>query len=135
MSSGFRKPGEFCWINMITPQPAKAREFFSELLGWTWFEMPGMGHGMKVAGHNIGAMFDQADPNTPPGTPAHIGVMVKVESASAAGEKAKSLGGKISKSLDLGHLRMACCTDPLGAAIDLWEPVKAQGTDADSTQH
>jgi uncharacterized protein len=134
MSTGLRKTGEFCWINMITPQPQQAREFFSQLLGWTYFEMPGMGHGMKVDGRDIGAMFDQAHPNTPPGTPPHIGVMVKVESATATAEKAKSLGGKVSKSFDMGHLRMACCTDPLGAEIDIWEPVKAHGTDADSSK-
>ena len=35
MSHGIRKPGEFCWINVITPQPDAAREFFAAVLGWT----------------------------------------------------------------------------------------------------
>ena len=25
MTTGTRKPGEFCWINMLTPQPVEAR--------------------------------------------------------------------------------------------------------------
>ena len=36
-----RRPGEFCWINMLTSNPAGARAFFGELLGWTFFEMGG----------------------------------------------------------------------------------------------
>ncbi len=53
-----RSVGDFCWINMITPQPAAARAFFGSLLGWTFVEMPGMGHGIQVAGHDIGGLFD-----------------------------------------------------------------------------
>jgi len=29
MTTGTRKAGEVCWINMLTPQPAQARVFFS----------------------------------------------------------------------------------------------------------
>ena len=83
MATGIRKTGEFCWINMLTPQPAEAREFFGKLLGWTYFEMPGMGHGMQVDGRDIGGLFDLDGPNTPPGTPPLIGVMVKVDNADA----------------------------------------------------
>src|SRR5579862_6653159 len=101
MASGIRKAGEFCWINMITPQIDQAREFFSQLLGWTYFEMPGMGYGIKVDGRDIGGMFDQSHPTTPPGTQPQIGVMVKVDSASDIAQKVKSFGGKVTKSLDL----------------------------------
>src|SRR4029079_12308132 len=94
MATGTRKTGEFCWINMLTPQPAEARAFFSELLGWTYVEMPGMGHRVQVGGRDIGGLFDLAHPNTPKGTPPLIGVMVKVASADATCEKARELGGK-----------------------------------------
>ena len=87
MTTGIRKPGEFCWINMLTPQPAEARAFFGKLLGWTYVEMPGMGYRMQVDGSDIGGLFDLTSPNTPPGTPPLIGVMVKVDSADATGEK------------------------------------------------
>lgn len=29
MTTGPRSAGEFCWINMLTPQPEQARDFFS----------------------------------------------------------------------------------------------------------
>ena len=71
MATGFRKAGEFCWINMLTPPPAEAREFFSKLLGWTYVELPGMGHSVQVGGRDVGGLLDLAGPNTPPGTRAH----------------------------------------------------------------
>ena len=50
MGIGFREPGEFCWINMLTPRPAEAMGFFAAVLGWTYFEIPGISHGIRVGG-------------------------------------------------------------------------------------
>jgi uncharacterized protein len=120
MAKGVRNPGEFCWINMLTPMPDQAREFFSQILGWSCAEMPGMGHLVKVGDCHIGGLFDLAGPNTPPGTPAHIGVMVKVASADATAEKVAALGGSTKAVFDvMENGRMAVCTDPNGAAFDL----------------
>ena len=55
MTTGTPKAGDFCWINMLTPQPAEARAFFGELLGWTYAEIPGMGHGVQVGGRDSAA--------------------------------------------------------------------------------
>ena len=74
MDNGFRKVGEFCWINMLTPRPAEAMEFFAAVLGWAYFEIPGIGHGIRVGGRDIGGLFDLHGPNTPPGLPPSIGV-------------------------------------------------------------
>ena len=136
MPTGTRKAGEFCWINMLTPQPAQARTFFGTLLGWTYVEMPGMGHSVQVGGRNIGGLFDLEGPNTPKGTPPLIGVMVKVESADIACKKVTSLGGNARPAFDImDRGRMAVCTDPSGAEFDVWEPKKLLGTDVDSTLH
>jgi predicted enzyme related to lactoylglutathione lyase len=136
MAKGLRQPGEFCWINMVTPRPGEAREFFGTLLGWTYFEMPGIGHGVKVGGHDVGGLFDLDGPNTPPGTRPVLGVMVKVESVDVACEKAKSLGGIVKVAMDIfDQGRMAVLLDPLGANIDVWEPRKMPGTDADPSNH
>ncbi|MBI3466653.1 MAG: VOC family protein [Planctomycetes bacterium] len=136
MTMGTRKTGEFCWINMLTPQPEQARAFFGKLLGWTYVEIPGLGHRVQVGGRDIGGLFDLDGPNTPKGTPAYIGVMVKVESADAACAKVTSLGGKAKPAFDImDQGRMAVCFDPNGAEFDVWEPKKGHGTDADSTQH
>jgi predicted enzyme related to lactoylglutathione lyase len=136
MTTGTRKAGEFCWINMLTPNPAQARDFFGKLLGWTYVEMPGMGHRIQVAGRDIGGLFDLESPQTPKGTPPLIGVMVKVESADATVAKVEALGGKAKPAFDImDQGRMAVCFDPNGAAFDVWEAKKGPGMDADSEAH
>lgn len=136
MTTRTRKSGEFCWINMLTPQPTEAREFFGKLLGWTYAEIPGMGHLIKVGGHDIGGLWDLEGPNTPPGTQPLIGVMVKVDSADAISEKVTSLGGKAMTPFDImDNGRMAVCHDPNGANFDLWEPKQQPGTEVDGNEH
>jgi predicted enzyme related to lactoylglutathione lyase len=136
MATGTRQAGEFCWTNMLTPQPAEAREFFGRILGWTYFEIPGLGHGVRVGGRDVGGIFDLEGPNTPPGTKPHIGGLLKVASADATCEQVASLGGKAKPAFDIRDQgRMAVCTDPNGAEFDVWEPKKFPGTDVDSTWH
>lgn len=127
-----RQPGEFCWVNMLTPKPAEAMVFFGRLLGWEFFEMPGVGHGVRVGGRDVGGLFDLNGPNTPPGTPAYFGVMVKVDSADRTAARVAELGGKALPPFDVFDAgRMAVCFDPNGAAFDVWEPKKMPGTDVD----
>jgi uncharacterized protein len=136
MTATTRKPGDFCWINLLTPQPRQACEFFGALLGWTYADIPGMGYLVKVGGTAIGGLFDTVSPRTPNGTPPEIGVMIKVESAAAACERAKALGGKSEPPFDImGNLVMGMVTDPNGARFDLFEPRAQQGTDVDRRVH
>jgi predicted enzyme related to lactoylglutathione lyase len=136
MATGIRKAGDFCWINIVTPEPAEAMEFFSKVLGWTFYEMPPYGHGVQVDGKDIGALFDIKGPSCPPGMSPVMGVMVKVENADETVEKIRSLGGKADPAGDVGdNGRMAVCHDPNGGAFDIWEPKTMPGTDADSTVH
>lgn len=131
-----RLPGEVCWINMLTPEPARAREFFAGLLGWTFGESPGMGHLIKVDGTNVGGLFDVSGPNTPAGTEPMIGVMVKVTSADATAKKVKALGGMTKPTMDIrDNGRLVVCRDPNGAEFDLWQPKKQVDMLVDGTVH
>ncbi len=135
MATGTRSFRDFCWINMLTPQPADARAFFGALLGWTFMDIP-QGHIIQVDGRPLGGLFDLNGPNTPTGTPPVIGVMVKVENADATCERVKQLGGTAKPAFDIGPQgRMAECFDPNGAEFDLWEPHANAGTDADARVH
>ena len=129
-----RKPGEFCWINVLTPDPAAARTFFTKLLGWSYADMGGMGDLIEVQGQNIGGLFDLKGPNVPPGTPPCIGVMIKVDDADATAAKVQALGGKAMPPFDvMDNGRMAVCFDPNGAPFDVWQPKRQGGTEVDST--
>jgi predicted enzyme related to lactoylglutathione lyase len=122
MPKRVRNAGEFCWINILTPEPDAARDFFAKLLGWSYREIPGMGHLIQVDGSEVGGLFDINSPQTPPGTPPLIGVMVKVDNADATAERVKKLGGKAEAAFDImENGRMAVCHDPSGANFDLWQ--------------
>jgi predicted enzyme related to lactoylglutathione lyase len=136
MATRVREPGEFCWFNMLTPRPPEARAFFNELFGWTYSEIPELGDTVLIDGRPAGGLFDLHGERTPPGTLAHIGVMVKVDSADAAAARVRALGGEAREPFDiLGDLRMAVCSDPEGASFDLWESKQAHGTEVDGRLH
>jgi predicted enzyme related to lactoylglutathione lyase len=131
-----RQVGEFCWINVLTPEPDRARAFFTDLLEWSYLEIPGMGHRVQVGGNDIGAFFDVNGPQVPPGTPAGIGVMVRVESADDTAARAAALGGSGKPGFDVGPQgRMAECYDPFGANIDVWQPYASTGMTTIGTEH
>lgn len=132
-----RAPGEFCWINVLTQDPKSERDFFTKLFGWEYVELPNdMGHRIKLGGADVGGIFDLTSPQVPPGTPAGIGVMVKVTNADEMSAKAASLGGKGGAAFDIGEQgRMAECVDPAGAMFDLWQPNKSPGMQVDENTH
>ncbi|MEO8194911.1 MAG: VOC family protein [Gemmatimonadales bacterium] len=136
MTTGVRKTGDFCWINILTPDPAAAREFFGKLLDWKFSDLDGMGDLIEAGGGDIGAMFDLNGPNSPPGLPPVIGVMVKVDNADEMVERVNSLGGKAKPAFDImENGRMGECEDPTGAKFDLWQPKKQAAATADTTRH
>jgi predicted enzyme related to lactoylglutathione lyase len=136
-TTGFRKPGEFCWINVLTARTAEARGFFGELLHWTFTEMEKIpGHAIKVDGHDIGGLWDIDHPNTPKGTQPVLGPVVKVDSADRIAKRVTTLGGTAREPMDvLDAGRMVVCTDPNGVQFDVWQPNKMQGTDVDRGLH
>ncbi|MBC8088953.1 MAG: VOC family protein, partial [Phycisphaerae bacterium] len=81
-------------------------------------------------------MFDLHGPNTPPGTRAHIGVMIKVDSADSTTARIGSLGGNSKRPFDVMQQgRMAVCYDRSGAEFDVWQSMNMNGTEVDNTKH
>jgi predicted enzyme related to lactoylglutathione lyase len=135
MTTRMRSTGEFCWFNLMTPQPAEARGFFGELFGWTYSEIPNVGHTVHLGGHKIGGFFENLAPDGRK-IDAHIGIMIKVDNADSAVIRAAAHGGSARPPFDvMGNLRMAVCTDPSGAMLDFWESKTEHGTDVDAALH
>jgi predicted enzyme related to lactoylglutathione lyase len=114
------------WNELITPAPAAAIRFYSEMFGWTTEAFPKPGgdytmfkHGEKIFG---GVM---APPQ--PGIPPHWLNYVNVADLDAALAKATSLGAKVCMGpMDIGSAgRIAIINDPQGAGIGLHETPKA----------
>ena len=135
MTTGSRKPNDFCWINLMSPQGEKGRTFFASLFGWAYDDMglPG-GQLIMVDGHPIGAFMDLDVVQMPP-TPPVIGAMIKATNADEMAAKVKANGGTAAVH-DVGtNGRMGMCTDPNGAIFALWQPLSKDGATGDSHAH
>ncbi len=136
MATGERSLHDFCWINVLTPDPEGSRDFFTRLLEWEFVEIPGMGYRIQRDGHDIGGLWDLNAPNVPPGTPPAIGMMVRVASADDFVPRAQALGAEARPAFDVMEQgRMAEMIDPTGAMLDVWEAKASAGMTADPALH
>jgi len=113
----------FVHLELATPDLAKAKAFYGELVGWK-FDDQHMGPDMiystfKPDSGPGGGAYSM--PGTPPGWLAYIGV----DDIDESTEKAKALGAAIIRDVtEIPHVGwMSILTDPTGAAIALFEPM------------
>ncbi len=121
-------PGTFCWTDLATTDQPAAKQFYSELFGWSAVDNP-VGEGvvysmMQIGGKDVGAISPQPQQMAEAGVPPLWNSYVSVESADAAADRAQKLGATIQSPafdvMDVG--RMAVIQDPQGAAFMVWEP-------------
>ncbi|MDP1562698.1 MAG: VOC family protein [Pirellulaceae bacterium] len=107
------------WVELATRETAKAREFYSALLGWTYNESPipniGTYNEISVGETRYGGIL----PMSPEwgDVPSHWGIYVMVPDVDACVAKAQELGGgNPVPAFDApGVGRIAMITDPTGA--------------------
>ncbi|HEY2434893.1 MAG TPA: VOC family protein [Vicinamibacterales bacterium] len=115
------KRGRFVWHDLMTPDPAAAKTFYSAVTGWSTQPF-GDAYLMWVAnGTPLGGVMALPDPSAPIGWVAYI----TVPDVDAAAAVAQSLGGRIVKppaSIPTVG-RFAILADPQGAMFCLfsWE--------------
>ena len=136
MTAGFRKPGQFSWTNILSPNPDGARTFYEKVLGWTFKVMPGVGYTFQVGGKDAGGLFDVVNPQTNDLAAPVMAMMIKVENADATAAKVRALGGAAQDAFDVFDAgRMAVCTDPNGAKFDVWQAKAQPGAAHDTSLH
>jgi hypothetical protein len=113
-------PGTLCWADLTTPDTARAKSFYSGLLGWkiTASENDPSGYlHVKNGEEFIGGMppSNSSPPNTPPNWMAYIYVANCDETAA----KCNQLGGKtLMGPMTIEKVgRMAILADPQGAVF------------------
>jgi uncharacterized protein len=121
-------PGTFCWSDLTTTDQAGAKAFYSGLFGWEAQDMP-VGEGafysmMRVEGKSVAAIAPQPQAQREMGAPSLWNSYVSVESADAALERAKELGGTMhAPAFDVMQAgRMGVVQDPQGAFLMVWQP-------------
>jgi uncharacterized protein len=121
-------PGTFSWTDLTTTDQDAAKQFYSQLFGWTAIDNP-IGEDMvysmmQIDGKDVGAISPQPQQQRDAGVPPVWNSYVTVESADAAADRAQKLGATVHAPafdvFDAG--RMAVIQDPQGAFFEVWEP-------------
>ncbi|KQN88931.1 VOC family protein [Arthrobacter sp. Leaf69] len=123
--------GAPCWIDLMTSDTGKAKEFYGELFGWT-FET---GDQEKYGGYIMaakngkpvaGIMQKQEDQA---GFPDVWSTYLRTDDASATVSSAAEHGGQIYlQPMDVPDQgRMAMVADATGASIGVWQPGEMKG--------
>ena len=118
--------GHFHWNELMTKDPAGARKFYEDALGWTFNEMPmenGTYHIAMDGETPICGIMDM-EGVSPPGVPPHWFAYIAVDDIDARVEKARAGGANVMKEpFDIeGIGRIAIIVQPDGAAIGWMTP-------------
>jgi len=116
--------GTQSYVELATPDPAKAQEFYGPLLGWE-FEAVGVGEGVYVTVSVCGDRVAGISGDMPhrPGHPAFWSVFITVDDVDDVVTKVVPAGGQVETGpfdvMELG--RMASIQDPTGVRVNLWQ--------------
>jgi hypothetical protein len=120
-------------MELGTTDRSAAKNFYSNLFGWTGQDLP-MGPDMaytifQLGGNDVGGAYqlmkEQLDAHIPP----HWMLYIKVTSADASAEKAVQLGAQqVMAPSDIPNVgRFAILQDPTGAFISVFQPGQHPG--------
>src|ERR1700723_2567603 len=114
------KHGKFSWNELLTTDPAAAKEFYGQLFGWTTREWPMEGFNctiVKVGEIDVGSIMPI--PGHAAGMPPRWGAYVTVDDVDATAALAEKLGGKILvPPTDIPTVgRFTVIQDPQGAVV------------------
>jgi predicted enzyme related to lactoylglutathione lyase len=116
--------GKFVWHDLMTTDPARARAFYSALVGWSYNEVD-MGTYKYPMIHAAGADHGGiVNLSAAAGLPSHWVCYVTVDDVDAAAAKAGELGGRVPEGgRDIpGVGRFAAIVSPGGAVICPYKP-------------
>jgi uncharacterized protein len=114
----------FVYVELNTTDVSAAKTFYTKLFDWKLEDVPGMDYTFIKVGEGTGGGMMK---HPVPGAPSSWLAYVAVDDINAATAKAKSLGAKIMMGPQevMGHGHMTVITDPTGAPLALWQPIKA----------
>ena len=115
----------FVHVELNTPDPKKAKEFYSKLFQWQLddvenIEVPGGVYTTIKVGEGTGGGIMKQVPNGPSGWLAYV----LVDDIRAATKKAQSLGAEVMKDVTevMGMGWLSLIEDPTGSILGLWQP-------------
>lgn len=134
-ASGFAGPGhgEFCWTEIATNDSAKAKEFYTNVFGWTFQESNAVTDGFAYhefstggGDYPVGGIYqispEMCGPDQPP-PPPHFLTYIAVDDVDENAKRAVDLGGRVIKEpSDIPNTgRFAIIADPSGAMFSIFK--------------
>ena len=118
--------GVFCWNELMTNDVDKAKEFYADLFGWTYEEMPmdsGFTYTMAKLGDKMVGGLMPLPPGAPEGMPPIWGSYVAVDDVDESSKLVEKLGGTVLlPPQDIpGVGRFSVVQDPQGAWFSLFK--------------
>ena len=120
--------GQFCWYDLMTPDPAGAKRFYPELFSWKVESFPFASADQpydmwSVGGSTLGGVAKLTEQQRGMGIPPHWLPSVQVDNLDQTASKATQLGGRVVVApMDIPETgRYAVLTDPQGAMIAIFQ--------------
>ena len=121
----FDQPGSMVWHEVNTRDAAKARDFYTKVLGLKAQKLEGQGieYWSLHKGEKAEVGIMQMDDKWPKEVPPHWMNYFAVADTDAAAKKVTSLGGQVRvQPFDTAYGRIATVADPMGATFSLVKP-------------
>jgi predicted enzyme related to lactoylglutathione lyase len=117
------------WVDLSTPDPAAAREFYTRLFGWDVAVEQDPQYGGYAMARIDGEDVAGIGPTMSPGAPAAWSLYIGTADAAGLGDRVTAAGGEVvAPAFAVGDVgRMAVFRDPTGAFISAWEPLTMPG--------
>jgi predicted enzyme related to lactoylglutathione lyase len=117
--------GSPCWVDLGTSDIARAKDFYSQLFGWTSMDTGddfGNYHILSKDGVPVGGMMQMPEDQAEQGSAWTI--YFGVENAAETIEKATAAGGQsLFEPIAVGDLgTMGLLFDTTGSAVGIWQP-------------
>lgn len=122
-------PGAPIWIDLLSSDPARMRDFYAEVFGWT-YEVSGPEFGNYVMfrhrGRDVAGMAGKQQPEMPDAWTVYL----HSEDADRSMARVAEAGGTVMcPAMSVGEAgRMAIAQDTTGAFVGVWQPGDHHGT-------
>ncbi len=129
-------PGVPSWVDLATPDPVAAQQFYGALFGWTYQTnptgTPGSDYVIANKGPSAAAgMMELSEQMAASGMPPVWSTYVTVTDVEATTRTAETSGGSVLQPpMDVREAgRMSVLADPSGAVICAWQPKEHIGAE------